>query len=198
MLNELISRYPALEVCKEQIIEVTNMLIECYKNEGKLLVCGNGGSAADADHIVGELMKGFLLKRSVSDERIPEELRRGLQGALPAICLNSHAALSSAFLNDVDAEMTYSQMTYGYARTGDVFIGISTSGNAKNVANAMQVAKSLGLKTIALTGMGGGKIGEIADVAVRVPETETYKVQEMHLPVYHYLCAEVEKQFFGN
>ena len=197
MLEELIARYPALDVCKEQIEAAANIIVECYKEDGKLLVCGNGGSAADADHIVGELMKGFLLKRSVSDERIPEELRKGLQGALPAICLNSHTALSSAFLNDVDAEMTYAQMTYGYARACDVFIGISTSGNAKNVANAMLVAKSLGLKTIALTGQGGGTIGEIADVAVRVPETETYKVQEMHLPVYHYLCAVVEKHFFS-
>ncbi len=196
MLNELITRYPALKDAAKIIKEAEDAIAECYANGGKVLVCGNGGSAADADHIVGELMKGFILKRPVGDERIPEELRVGLQGALPALCLNTHAALSSAFLNDVDPEMVYAQMTYGYAKEGDVFIGISTSGNAKNVANAMRVAKALGAKTVALTGEGGGKLGELADIVIRVPERETFKVQELHLPIYHYLCAAVEARFY--
>ena len=198
MLNELLTRYPALKGMENVIKEAEDAIAECYANGGKVLICGNGGSAADSDHIVGELMKGFLLKRPVSDERIPEELRKGLQGALPAISLNTHSALSSAFLNDVDPEMIYAQMTYGYAKEGDIFIGISTSGNAKNVCNAMKVAKALGAKTIALTGEGGGKLGELADIAVRVPERETFKVQELHLPVYHYLCAAIEARFYNE
>ena len=197
-LDELICRYPALEVCRDSIDAAAKTIIQSYEAGGKLLVCGNGGSAADADHIVGELMKSFKIKRKVTDERIPEELRSALEGALPAICLNSHSALSSAYHNDVDPAMTYAQLTYGYAKACDVFIGISTSGNAKNVTNAMRVAKAMGVKTIALSGKGGGKIGQIADVTICVPESETYKIQELHLPVYHYLCAEVERHFYGK
>jgi glucokinase len=197
-LDELLCRYPALEVCRDSIEVAAKTIIQSYEADGKLLVCGNGGSAADADHIVGELMKSFKIKRKVTDERIPEELRSALEGALPAICLNSHSALSSAYHNDVDPAMTYAQLTYGYAKACDVFIGISTSGNAKNVTNAMRVAKAMGVKTIALSGKGGGKIGQIADVTICVPESETYKIQELHLPVYHYLCAEVERHFYGK
>lgn len=159
-------------------------------------MCGNGGSAADSEHIVGELMKGFLSKREVTDERIPERLRENLQGALPAISLPSQCAILSAFVNDVEPDMMYAQMVYGYAKENDLVIGISTSGNSKNVVNAVEVAKCVGAKTLSLTGQNESKLSELSDVTIRVPETETYKVQELHLPVYHYLCAGVEKAMF--
>lgn len=196
MLTELLERYPELLSCKDDILRAREALIRCYEKKGKLLLCGNGGSASDCDHIVGELMKGFLLKRKVDDKKIPENIREHLQGSLPAISLSSHTAFMSAFINDAEPSMVYAQMLYGYARPNDVFIGLSTSGNSANVVNAATVAKAIGLGTIALTGKNGGALSEICDVAVRVPETETYKIQELHLPVYHYLCAEVEKYFF--
>lgn len=191
-------RYPALEACKNDIENALKLIIDTYKSGGKVLVCGNGGSAADCEHIVGELMKGFMSKRKVNDERIPEELRDKLQGALSAISLPSQCAILSAYINDVDAEMMYAQLVYGYAKKEDLLIGISTSGNAKNVLNAVKVANAVGAKTLALTGAGGGLLGEEADVTIKIPETETYKVQEYHLPVYHYLCAMTEKYFFAN
>lgn len=191
-------RYPALEACKNDIENALKLIIDTYKSGGKVLVCGNGGSAADCEHIVGELMKGFMSKRKVNDERILEELRDKLQGALPAISLPSQCAILSAYINDVDAKMMYAQLVYGYAKKEDLLIGISTSGNAKNVLNAVKVANAVGAKTLALTGAGGGLLGEEADVTIKVPETETYKVQEYHLPVYHYLCAMTEKYFFAN
>ncbi|MBQ9070369.1 MAG: SIS domain-containing protein [Clostridia bacterium] len=196
MLTELLERYPKLLSCKDDILRARETLIHCYKKKGKLLLCGNGGSASDCDHIVGELMKGFLLKRKVDDKKIPENIREHLQGSLPAISLSAHTAFMSAFINDVEPSMVYAQMLYGYAQPNDVFIGLSTSGNSANVVNAATVAKAIGIGTIALTGKNGGALSETCDVAVRVPETETYKIQELHLPVYHYLCAEVEKHFF--
>lgn len=196
MINELIKRYPALDECKEDIQKALNLLTETYKNGGKVLVCGNGGSAADSEHIVGELMKGFMLKRKVCDERIPEDLKCNLQGALPAISLPSQSAILSAFINDVEPDMMYAQLVYGYAKEGDLLIGLSTSGNSKNVVNAARVAKAMNMKVLSLTGISGGKLNEISDVTVKVPECETYKIQEYHLPVYHYLCAETEKCFF--
>ena len=196
MLNELLKRYPQLVVCRDSLIQARDVIIRCYEKNGKLLLCGNGGSCADCDHIVGELMKGFLLKRKVDDKKIPENIREHLQGPLPAISLSSQTAAISAFINDVEPSMVYAQMLYGYAQPNDVFIGLSTSGNSANVGNAATVAKAIGLETIALTGKNGGTLSEICDVTIRVPETETYKVQELHLPVYHYLCAEVEKHFF--
>ena len=171
-------------------------MIDTYKNGGKVLVCGNGGSAADCEHIVGELMKGFLSKREVTDNRIPEELRKNLQGALPAISLPSQSAILSAFINDVEPDMMYAQLVYGYAKENDLVIGISTSGNSKNVVNAIEVARCMGVKTLSLTGSKESKLSDNSDVTICVPETETYKVQELHLPVYHYLCAEVEKEMF--
>lgn len=192
----LYERYPALKACKADIEKALRMMIETYKNGGKILVCGNGGSASDCEHIVGELMKGFISKRPVTDERISEELRKGLQGSLPAISLPSQSAILTAFINDVAPEMMYAQLVYGYAKKEDLVIGLSTSGNAKNVFNAMNVAKSLGVKTLALTGEKESKLSALCDVTIRVPETETYKIQEYHLPVYHYLCSEVEKEFF--
>lgn len=137
-----------------------------------------------------------MLKRPVSDKRIPEHLRKGLQGALPAISLPSQSAILSAFINDVEPEMMYAQLVYGYAKENDLVIGLSTSGNSKNVVNAIEVAKCVGAKTLAMTGENESKLSEFCDVAIKVPETETYKIQELHLPVYHYLCAEVEKNFF--
>ena len=193
----LYKKYTALEVCKEDIEKALELILHTYQNGGKVLVCGNGGSAADSEHIVGELMKGFLLKRPVTDERIPERLRMGLQGSLPAISLPSQCAILSAFINDVDPEMMYAQLVYGYAKENDLLIGLSTSGNSKNVVNAIEVAKCLGVKTLSLTGSKDSRMSELSDVTIRVPETETYKVQEYHLPVYHYLCAEVERILFA-
>lgn len=195
-MKELLDRYPCLVECKESIEEALEIIIDTYKNGGKVLVCGNGGSAADSEHIVGELMKGFMKKREVTDERIPERMRSCLQGALPAISLPSQCAVLSAFINDVEPEMMYAQLVLGYANESNLVIGLSTSGNSKNVVNAMELAKCLGVKTLSLTGRNESKLSELSDVTIRVPETETYKVQELHLPVYHYLCAKTEKEIF--
>ncbi|MBQ9861496.1 MAG: SIS domain-containing protein [Clostridia bacterium] len=192
----LYERYPALQSCKDSIEEALQLLIETYRNGGKVLVCGNGGSAADSEHIVGELMKGFMSKRPVTDERIPEALRAELQGALPAISLPSQVSLLSAYANDVSPDMVYAQLVYGYGKPEDLLIALSTSGNSKNVVKAVEVANRLGMKTIAMTGMAESQLSALSTVTVRVPETETYKVQELHLPVYHYLCAGVEKTLF--
>lgn len=195
-MNELIDRYPQLNVCAKDIENALALMIDTYKNGGKILVCGNGGSSADADHIVGELMKGFKLPRKVADERIPQKLREKLQGALPAISLSAHASLMTATINDNDADMIFAQQVYGYANENDLLIAISTSGNSKNVLNAVKVAKALGVKVVALTGGTGGELKELADATICAPATETYKIQEYHLPIYHYLCAKVEKEFF--
>ena len=195
-MEELLERYPKLSVCREDIEKASRLIYDTYKNGGKVLVCGNGGSAADSEHIVGELMKGFLKKRDVSDERIPESLRKNMQGSLPAISLPSQCAVLSAFVNDVEPEMMYAQLVYGYAKENDLVIGISTSGNSKNVVNAVKVAKCMGVKTLSLTGEKESKLSGLSDVTVKVPETETFKVQELHLPVYHYLCAYVENMLF--
>ena len=196
MLQELLNRYPELTECEEQIKDALELIRDTYKKGGKVLVCGNGGSCSDSEHIVGELMKGFKKMRKVTDERIPEELREGLQGALPAISLTSQTGLLTAFINDVDPDMMYAQLTYGYAKENDLIIGLSTSGNSKNVVNAAKVAKAIGAKAMALTGKKESKLSEICDVCIKVPETETYKIQELHLPVYHYLCAQIEEDMF--
>lgn len=195
-MKELMNRYPCLNQCRESIEKAQELMINTYKNGGKVLVCGNGGSASDCEHIVGELMKGFMKKREVTDDRIPEKMRKNLQGALPAISLPSQCAILSAFINDVEPEMMYAQLVYGYANKNDLVIGLSTSGNSKNIVNAVEVAKFLGVKTLSLTGKNESKLSEISDITICVPETETYKVQELHLPVYHYLCAIVEKEMF--
>lgn len=197
MLNELLERYPELEPVKEDIQAALELIRQTYENGGKVLVCGNGGSCSDSEHIVGELMKGFKLMRPVTDERIPEDLRCGLQGALPAISLPSQTGILSAFINDVDPEMMYAQLVYGYAGENDLLIGLSTSGNSKNVVNAAIIAKAVGAKTLAMTGAKESKLSELCDVTVRVPETETFKIQELHLPVYHFLCAQIEEEIFG-
>lgn len=205
-LDVLIERYPVLAGIRGQVLEAYEVMRECYEGGGKLLVAGNGGSSSDSEHIVGELMKGFIKRRPVTEEFAkaleaadPErgpELAAKLQGGLPAIALTGHAALSTAYLNDVDGDLIFAQQLYGYGKPGDVFLGISTSGNSRNVVYAMAVAKAKGLKTIALTGRDGGIMGRTADVAVIVPETETYKIQELHLPVYHALCLMLEEHFF--
>lgn len=207
MLSDLIRRYPILAECSEDIERAKDALIECYKNDGKILLCGNGGSCADCDHIVGELMKGFLKFRPLSEEKkaemkkncnlVDDELLSKLQGGLPAISLPSITALNSAFCNDVDPELMYAQPLMALGRKNDVLIAISTSGNSKNVLGAVKVAKALGVKVIGLTGVTGGKLKETADTAICVPETETYKIQELHLPIYHYLCAAVEDRYFN-
>lgn len=196
MINELLERYPSLQICKKDIEDALNLMIDTYKNDGKILVCGNGGSAADSEHIVGELMKGFMLKREVKDERIPEELSCKLQGALPSISLVSQTGVLSAFINDVAPDMMYAQLVYGYGRKGDLLICLSTSGNSKNCVNAAEVAKCIGVNVLSLTGEKESKLSEISDCTIKVPETETFKVQEYHLPVYHYLCAMTENYFF--
>ena len=205
-LEELVERYPVLDAVKDDVRKAYELLEACYEQGGKLLIAGNGGSCADAEHIVGELMKGFVKRREVSDSfaeclRSADEVRgaelaKKLQGGLPAIALTGHAGLSTAYLNDVDGDLIFAQQTYGYGRPGDVLIGISTSGNAKNVMYAMTVAKALGMKTIGLTGKDGGALKREADVSVVVPETETFKIQELHLPVYHALCLMLEHRFY--
>lgn len=207
MLNELLTRYPCLEACKEEIVAARDALIACYEADGKVMICGNGGSCADADHIVGELMKGFLSLRPLNEEKkremkantdlVDDELLAKLQGGLPAYSLPSMTALNMAFCNDVDPELIYAQPIMAMGRKNDVLIAISTSGNSKNVFGAVKVAKALGVTVIGLTGGKGGKLKEHADIAVVVPESETFKIQELHLPVYHYLCAAVEQHFFG-
>ena len=206
MLKTLTERYPVLDAVKTQIEEAYRMMEVCYENGGKLLVGGNGGSSADAEHIVGELMKGFLKKRSLP-EALQEQLKaidpeRGaclaekLQGALPAIAISGHYALSSAFANDVDPVLTYAQQVMGYGNPGDVFFAISTSGNAENVIYAAVAAKARGMKIVALTGKDGGKLAKLADVSIIVPLQETYQIQELHLPIYHAFCLMLEERFF--
>ena len=205
-LDELCTRIPSLESCRESIINVFQTIRESFATGHKLLICGNGGSAADSEHIVGELMKGYLKKRKVSESLISAlneidadaatYLADHLQCALPAISLTNHPALSTAFLNDVAPDMVFAQQAFGYGNAGDTILGISTSGNSGNVVNAMKVAKARGLHTVALSGNTGGKLKDLCDVTICVPETFTPFVQEMHLPIYHALCAMLEAEFF--
>ena len=206
MLNDLLKRYPCLSEIKDDITEALEAIINCYEKGGKLLLCGNGGSCADCEHIVSELMKGFLKKRPVSDKKraemkvncpcLEDEIIAKLQCGLPAVSLASMNALNTAFCNDVDPELIYAQSLMALGTKNDVLIAISTSGNSKNVYSAVKVAKALGLKVIGLTGASGGKLKDLADICICVPEAETFKIQELHLPVYHYLCAATEAHFF--
>lgn len=206
MINELLNRYSSLCECKEDIEKAAKAIIECYENGGKLLLCGNGGSCADCEHIVGEMMKGFLKKRPLNDSKkaemkskcdlVDDELLSKLQCGLPAVAIPSINALNSAFCNDVDPELVYAQPLMSLAKENDILIGISTSGNSKNDFGAVKVAKALGIKVIGLTGKKGGKLKETADICICAPETETFKIQELHLPIYHYICAAVEEHFF--
>lgn len=208
MVIDLYTQNPALAVCKNDIEAARELLISTYQNGGKVLLCGNGGSCADCDHIVGELLKGFLLRREPSDDlknKIKalgmdgcEHLAENLQMGLPAISLHSQTALLSAFSNDVAADTVYAQTLLGLAKPGDLVICLSTSGNSKNVVYAAMLAKAIGVKILSMTGEKESKLSSLSDVTIRVPSTDTYRVQEYHLPVYHYLCAEVENAFFGK
>ncbi len=205
-INSLVSRYPRLETIKEQIIEAYVLMEEAYSNDKKLLVAGNGGSAADAEHIAGELMKRFknprpieasLAKRLIEiDKKRGTELANKLERGLMTIPLVAHEALSTAYLNDADAYGVFAQQLLGFGRSGDVFLGISTSGNSQNIMNAAVVARAVGIKVIGLTGKDGGELAGFADVAVKVPEEETYMIQELHLPIYHCWCLMLEERFF--
>lgn len=207
-IDLLVDRYPVLLPIMDSIFEAYLLMEECYQNGGKVLIAGNGGSAADAEHIVGELMKGFKMPRILDnefaqkliavDETHGRKLAAELQGGLPAMALNNHNSLNSAFLNDVDGLVCYAQQVYGYGKKGDVFLGISTSGNSKNVIYAAVVAKAKGMKVIGLTGEKGGEITKTADIVVKVLETETYMIQELHLPIYHCWCLMLEERFFGK
>lgn len=204
----LISRYTVLEPIKEDIIRAYHILGESYMNGGKVLIAGNGGSAADAEHMVGELMKGFLLPRPVSegfaeklieqDEELGALLARKLQGALPAVALDGHVALSTATMNDCDPLLSFAQQVNGYGKKDDVFLGISTSGKSKNVLCAAMTARAKGMKVIGLTGERGSRLEQLCDVCIKAPGTENYKVQELHLPIYHCLCMMLEEHFFGG
>ena len=205
-METLFERYPQLESCRKDFTSAFEILCESFSSGGKLLVAGNGGSASDAEHIVGELMKGFVRPRHLSpemsealtdaDRELGPVLASKLQGTLPAIALDGQIALSTAFQNDVDPQLCFAQQVLGYGKAGDVFLGISTSGNSRNVLYAAVTARAKGMKVIALTGASENRLSETADVCIRVPETETYKVQELHLPVYHALCLMLEERFF--
>ena len=206
-IDLLMERYPSLESAMNDIVAAYLLLEESYKNGGKLLVAGNGGSAADAEHIVGELMKGFKLPRKPEAdfaEKLVEEnqelgsvLAENLQGALPAIALDGHPALSTAYMNDCEPLLCFAQQVNGYGKSGDVFLGISTSGNSKNVLYAATTAHAKGMKVIGLTGAKDSKLKDMSDVCIKAPQTETYMIQELHLPIYHCLCLMLEDNFFA-
>ena len=205
-IEQLISTYPELNICATDIHAVFEILWSSFRDGGKLLTCGNGGSAADAEHIVGELMKGYLLKRPVPEEmraklvstspQNGDYLARHLQGGLPAISLVSQTSLLSAIANDTAADMVYAQQVYAYGQEDDTLLGISTSGNASNVIHAMQVARALGLHTIGLTGPTGGVLKSLCEACICVPGESTPVIQERHLPIFHVLCAMLEEEFF--
>jgi len=205
-IQQLIQRYPLLECTKSDIILAYEAIVETFSNGGKILIAGNGGSAADAEHIVGELMKSFIKKHKLPEafqnkiesfnSDISEYLLSHLQPGLPALSLSGQISLNTACINDIDGNITFSEQVYGYGKSGDVFFGISTSGNAKNIIYATATAKAKELKTIALTGFDGGRLKTIADISIVVPEKEAYKIQELHLPVYHCLCLMIEEYFF--
>ena len=207
-IDLLIERYPILAECRQSIIDAYLIMEETYEHDGKMLIAGNGGSAADSEHIAGELMKRFKTPRPVTPEFAEklkaidpvrgEQLAKNLERGLMAIPLVAHEALTTAYINDVDGYGVFAQQLLGFGRPGDVFLGISTSGNSKNVIPATVVARALGMKVIGLTGAKGGELAQVADVAVRVPETETYMIQELHLPVYHCWCLMLEDKFFGK
>ena len=200
-LATLISRYPALAPCAGDIAAAAKILEDSFRSGGKLLLCGNGGSAADSDHIAGELLKGFGHARTLpaaDAAKLGGDLAKNLQGALPAIPLPQLTALVSAFGNDCDPKYVYAQLTWGLGRPGDVLMAITTSGNSANVLHAADAAKARSMKTVGLTGQSGGKLLPKCDTCIRVPETETFKIQEFHLPVYHCLCLMLEETFFGK
>lgn len=206
ILEDLLFRYPMLEKQRDSILEVYKILESSYAAGGKLLIAGNGGSAADSEHIVGELMKAFIKPRKLDedlqsklmavDKKMGKVLSDNLQGALPAIAVTGHVGLSTAYLNDCNPLLSFAQQVNGYGNTGDVFLGISTSGNSENILYALVTAKAKGMKTVGLSGRDGGKMRELCDAIIIAPETETFKIQELHLPIYHALCLMLEARFF--
>ena len=207
-LSSLFERYPTLQACERELRAAFDLLAAAYRNGNKLLVCGNGGSAADSEHIVGELMKGFLKRRPISAADAAKletaggatgkEIANRLQGTLAAISLPSQMSLLTATANDGDYDLTFAQQVYGLGRAGDVLLAISTSGKSANVCNAVVVAKAFGLKSIALTGQSGGNLAPLADIAIKVPSDNVAEIQELHLPVYHWLSTELEAEFFSE
>lgn len=205
IIDELIKRYPILEPIENDILNAVKSLQECYISEGKLLVCGNGGSAADSEHIVGELMKSFRTPRKLDAAFIERYLNQTgeqppqwLEGALPAIALVSHPALSTAFANDNSAVGIFAQQVYGLGCKKDILMCISTSGNSENTVEAAKVAKAKGMRVISLTGSSPSRLSALSDITIKAPQTDTYKIQELHLPIYHAICAALEASFFGD
>ena len=209
-IDDLIGRYPVLSVCRDDLRAAVEAICESYRAGHKLIACGNGGSASDAEHIVGELMKGFLMPRKL-DQAMADKMQqvcpdeadyfmKNLQGALPALSMVNQVALNTAFANDQAPDLSFAQQLLGMGDDGDVLLAISTSGNSTNVIYALQMAKVKGVKTIALTGKSGGRIKSraLADVCICVPDDETFRIQELHLPVYHMLCIAAENEFFGD
>ena len=207
-VDTLYDRFPDLKILKEDVESAFITLKRVFSDGGTLFVCGNGGSAADAEHVVGELMKGFLLPRRVYSSMSETlsgmygdagcEIAANLQEGLPAVSLTAHPALSTAFANDMAPELIFAQQLYALAKRGDALLAFSTSGNSENIIKTLMIAKAIGVSTIAMTGRGGGECAKLADITIRVPEDETYKVQESHLPIYHALCAMLEEEFYGG
>ena len=207
----MIKNYPALEICRENLFEMVETICDAFRGGGKLITCGNGGSAADAMHIVGELMKGFILPRRIekfnpefvqrAQELFPadvEYFKANLQSALPAVSLVGETSLLTAFANDVSPNLIFAQQIFGLGKKGDVLLAISTSGNSDNVLFAVEVAKIMGIKVVAMTGQRGGRLRHQSDVAVCVPANSSYQIQEFHLPIYHMICLAAENEFFGD
>ena len=209
-IDELIERYPALAVCEEDLRAAVTAICDSYRAGNKLIICGNGGSASDSEHVVGELMKGFLLPRKLGEDMkkkfqsaCPDScdyFMENLQGTLPALSLVNQVALNTAFANDQAPDLSFAQQLLGMGNEGDVLLAISTSGNSTNVIYALDMARAKGVKSIALTGKSGGRIAakSLADITIRVPDDETFRIQEYHLPVYHMLCIAAENEFFGE
>lgn len=207
-IDVLMNRYPQLSSVRQDIINAYLIMEECYEHDGKLLIAGNGGSAADSEHIAGELMKRFETPRPIPEafarklvEIDPErgaDLAINLERGLMAIPLVAHEAMTTAYINDVDGYGVFAQQLYGFGRPGDIFLGISTSGNSKNVLSATVVARALGIKVVGLTGKDGGELAKVADATVIVPESRTFMIQELHLPIYHCWCLMLESRFFGK
>lgn len=200
ILTQLLGRYPGLSGCGRDIQAAYDVLRACYEKDGTVYLCGNGGSAADAEHIVGELMKSFSGRRRIAAdtrERLDDVyLADHLEGALRALALTGSGSLATAFANDVAPDLVFAQQVFGYGRPGDLLWGLSTSGNSANVLHALKVARARGMSTLGMTGQQGGAMLDLCDVCIRVPESETYRVQELHLPVYHALCRMLEEHFF--
>ncbi len=207
IFEELFRRYPELDACRDSILKAYNMICATYEKGGTLFISGNGGSCSDSEHIVGELLKSFKFKRKISPElseklyslgEAGRALSNTLEGALPAISLCGHSALTTAFLNDTEPKMTFAQQLLGLGKSGDTLMVISTSGNSENCVYAATLAKAMGIHTVAMTGKKESKLSELCDITIKAPELETYKIQEKHLPIYHALCAMIEETFFEN